>query len=333
MKTAVGVLVVLLSGGFAAPAPEAVCAVTDDRLAELSGLAATPDGGFVTVNDGADDPAARRIFFLDARCEVEREVRYPSEPRDTEDVALAPDGTVWVADIGDNGSVRETIGLWRLDPGADEPVPVRYTYPDGARDAEALLLDGDGTPIIVTKDPFAAGLYTAAGPDGGALREAGSFRIPDSQTANPFGFAGRYVVTGGAVSPDGTRVVLRTYADAFEFLVTDGDVIKSITGGTAETIPLPDEPQGEAITYGSDGTSLLTISEGAGPEILRYASVIPAPVPSPEPAPAAENGTPLTAAGDRPGGISPAGIAVTAGAGALVLAALTFGLLRRFRRR
>lgn len=61
--------------------------------------------------------------------------------------------------------------------------------------------------------------------------------------------------------------------------------------------------------------------------------MIPAPVPSPEPAPAAENGTPLTAAGDRPGGISPAGIAVTAGAGALVLAALTFGLLRRFRRR
>ncbi|GAB7036688.1 hypothetical protein JCM9533A_05350 [Catenuloplanes niger JCM 9533] len=325
---------VLLSGGFAAPAPEAVCTVTDDRLAELSGLAATPDGGFVTVNDGADDPAARRIFFLDAECEVVREVRYPSEPRDTEDVAVAPDGTVWVADIGDNGGVRETVGLWRLAPGADEPVPVRYTYPDGARDAEALLLDGDGTPIIVTKDPFSPGLYAVPGDDGGVLRKAGSVRIPDSQTGNPFGFAGRYVVTGGAVSPDGTRVVLRTYADAFEFLVTDGDVITSITDGTAEAIPLPDEQQGEAITYSPDGRSLLTVSEGSRPEIVRYASVVPAPEPEPEPVAnqdARDDASP-SAAGERSGGLSTAGIAVVAGAGVLVLAALTAGLARRFRR-
>ena len=325
MRTAVGFLVVLLGGGLAAPAPAAVCTVGDGRLAELSGLAATADG-YVTVNDGADDPDARRIFFLDGACEVSRAVAYPSPPRDTEDVAVAPDGTVWVADIGDNGSVRETVALWRLDPGADSPELRRYTYPDGPRDAEALLLDGDGTPIIVTKDPLAAGLYSAG--DDGTLRAAGSFRIPGSSTPNPFGLPGRYVVTGAAVSPDGTRVALRTYADAFEFLITDGDVIKGITEGTAEATPLPNEPQGESIAYSADGTSLLTVSEGENPVILRYPSAVPAP----EPAPESSAGQPLAGGDEAAGGIGTAGIAVTVGAAVLVVALLAAGLARRFRR-
>ncbi|MFI5843277.1 hypothetical protein ACIA8K_26555 [Catenuloplanes sp. NPDC051500] len=329
MKSALAVLVMqlsgvmLFSGGFAAPGPEPVCTVGDGRLAELSGLAATADG-YVTVNDGADDPAARRIFFLDAACDVARAVAYPSEPRDTEDLALAPDGTVWVGDIGDNDSVRETVGLWRLAPGAKQPELRRHTYPDGAHNAEALLLDGDGTPIIVTKDPIRAGLYVA---DGDVLRKAGSFRIPDTSTANPFGFAGRLVVTGGAVSPDGTRVVLRTYADAFEFPVVDGDVVKAVTEGTPERIPLPNEPQGEAITYSPDGKALLTVSEGDDQPILRYASVVPAPSPSasPSPSPSAE----AAPAQDS----TTARIVVAAGAGVLVLGALAFGLARRLRRR
>ncbi|WP_232323451.1 esterase-like activity of phytase family protein [Catenuloplanes japonicus] len=326
MKSALAVLMVLFSGGLTAPAPETVCTISDGRLTELSGLAATADG-YVTVNDGADDPAARRIFFLDAACEVARAVAYPSEPRDTEDLALAPDGTVWIGDIGDNGGVRESIGLWRLAPGASEPVLQRYTYPDGARDAEALLLDGDGTPIIVSKDPIRAGLYV---PDGDTLRKAGSFRIPDTSTSNPFGFPGRLVITGGAVSPDGTRVVLRTYADAFEFPVVNGDIIRSITEGTAERIPLPDEPQGESITYAPDGKSLLTVSEGESPAILRYPSVVPAPAPSPSaPPPASE---PALTAPAPSRDVTTAGIAVAAGAGLLVLGALGFGLARRFRR-
>lgn len=325
MKSVVAILAVLLSGGIVAPGPERVCAIGDGRLAELSGLAATADG-YVTVNDGADDPAARRIFFLGADCRVARAVAFPSEPRDTEDLALAPDGTVWVGDIGDNGGARETIGLWRLDPGADGPVLRRHSYPDGARDAEALLVGGDGTPIIVSKDPIRAGVYVA---DGEVLRKAGTFRIPDTSTGNPFGFAGRLVITGGAVSPDGTRVVLRTYADAFEFAVTGGDVVKAITEGEAERIPLPDEPQGESITYSPDGRSLLTVSEGEDPVILRYASVIPAPSPSASTVPPAADGSAAPAASR---GLTPAGIAVAAGAGALVLGLLAFGLLRRFRR-
>jgi hypothetical protein len=244
-----------------------------------------------------------------------------------------------VADIGDNGRSRETVGLWKLAPGADRPVLYRFTYPDGPHDAEALLLNGDGTPIIVTKDPFTAGLYVAATTPRPkaktALRKAGSVQIPNTSTSNPFGIRGRLVLTGGATAPDGSKVALRTYADAFEFAVTGGDVIAAVTTGEAMVTALPDEPQGESLAYSADGAALLTVSETAGtpagtkPTISRYASRLAAPKPSPSPArtgspPAAAAGPPRTSSVT---GYAAAGLGV---AGALALIALF--LIRRGRR-
>ncbi|WP_107076278.1 hypothetical protein [Micromonospora sp. MH33] len=121
----------------------------DSRLTEISGMVATDDG-FVVVNDSADEEPRRRIFFLDRECAVVRTVPYPSRPRDTEDLAMGVDGTIWAADIGDNNRSRQAIAVWTLAPGADRPVLHRMTYPDGPHDAEALLLTGDGRPLIVT---------------------------------------------------------------------------------------------------------------------------------------------------------------------------------------
>jgi hypothetical protein len=69
------------------------------------------------------------------------------------------------------------------------------------------------------------------------------------------------VVTGAAMSPDKTKAVLRTYADAFEWTVTNGDIIAALTQGKPRITPLPQEPLGEAITYSGDGTKFLTVSE------------------------------------------------------------------------
>ena len=44
-----------------------------------------------------------------------------------------------------------------------------------------------------------------------------SRRQPPPTRICPFSFAGRLLITGGAVSLDGRFAVLRTYADAFEF--------------------------------------------------------------------------------------------------------------------
>ncbi|MFJ6198038.1 hypothetical protein [Micromonospora sp. NPDC092111] len=285
--------------GRSSPDPVPVCQIRDPRLTEISGMVAT-DAGFVVVNDSADEASRRRIFFLDGDCAVVRTVPYPSRPRDTEDLAVGVDGTLWVADIGDNDRSRDTVALWKLAPGAGRPVLHRMAYPDGPHDAEALLLDGAGRPVVVTKQGGAAGLYTPTAPlrpgTTTPLARVGQVRLPATTTANPFAFVGRRLVTGGATAPDGRRVVLRTYADAFEFDVPDGDVVAALTGGTPRVVPLPDEPQGESVAYRRDGRALFTVSEtadqppGSRPTILRYALPAPAPAASGTRAPAGTAG-------------------------------------------
>lgn len=325
--------------------PQPVCRIGDDRLNEISGLVATRTG-YVAVNDGSDDPDRRRIFFLDKRCAVVRTVSYPSRPRDTEDLAAASDGTLWVGDIGDNGESRSTIGFWKLPPGAKKPQLYRLAYPDGAHDAEALLLPPGGMPIVVTKSIGFAGVYVPTGPlragQTTPLRQAGTVRLPLTGTSNPFGLPGRLTITGGAVSPDGRRVTLRTYADAFEFDVPDGDVVGAVTTRKPRSIPLPNEPQGESVAYSTDGSALLTVSEAGGP-LLRYPDAA-APAPSsaapvatddgqgPEPtgspssaAPVAPAAAPSSVRRDR----IPLGAVVTI----LIAAAVTLGILLARRRR
>ncbi len=318
--------------------PQRVCRIGDRRLTELSGLVATASG-YVVVNDGSDDPAARKIFYLNGKCAVTRTVSYPSRPRDTEDMGLAADGTLWVADIGDNGENRTTVALWRLAPGAKKPQLFRLSYPDGPHDAEALLLDPGGTPIVVTKTIATAGVYVPASPLRAGkvtpLRRAGSVSLPVTTTSNPFSFPGRLVVTGGAVSPDDRHAVLRTYADAFEFDVSGGDVIGAITEGKPRQIALPDEPQGESVTYTADGTALLTVSEGTDPWLLRYGlpsrpAISKSPSASPSPS-HSRSPSPTAAATARNVGF-PAGALITGGVLLLAAGALLGVLILRRRR-
>ncbi|MGC4767455.1 hypothetical protein ACLQ25_00520 [Micromonospora sp. DT44] len=324
----------------AATAGDPVCEIRDERLNEISGMVNTDDG-YVVINDGADDEARRRIFFLDKRCAVARAVSYPTQPRDTEDLAVGRDGTLWVADIGDNDRNRETIALWRLAPDADRPVLYRMTYPDNPHDAEALLIDAPGRPLIITKGGSGTVvLYaptTALKPGATTpLASVGKVVLPSTTTSNPYSFLGRSVVTGAASAPDGRRVVLRSYADAFEYDVTGGDLVGALTSGTPRSTPLPDEPQGESITYSRDGRSLLTVSEsadqpaGSRPTILRYPATV---------APAAHPAESTTAAPPSPAAASPAAQAagigggqvwsLAAGAGTLLALLAVAGLLWR----
>jgi len=263
------------------PTPgEVVCTVDDPRAIDLSGLVAT-GSGYVAIVDSQYDTSQVVIVYLDQACRVVRTLGYPTPPRDPEDLAIAPDGALWVADIGDNVTAaqrRQTIALWRIPPEGGPPVIHRLTYPDGPHDAEALLFAADGSPVIVTKElGRTAYVYQATRPlepntaEGVPLRRVGEFHpVVTSGPSDLFQLL-ETAVTGAATSPDRSRVVLRTYTAAYEWDVPDGDVVKAITTTTPRVLPLPDEPQGEAIAYTVDGQSLLTVSDVAGPTpILRY---------------------------------------------------------------
>ena len=339
-------------GSPAAPsaiAGEHVCTVSDRRVFELSGLAATA-AGYVAINDSASDPADIHIFRFDNACRTQQVLAYPSAARDPEDLALGADGTVWVADIGDNDRNRTTVAIWKLAPRSTRPVIHRLTYPDGPHDAEALLLAADDTPLVITKEAV-PGIYRPAKPlipntdDGVPLVRVGELRLPDTNTSNPWSFVGRRLVTGAAKAPDGKRVVVRTYADAFEWDVSGGDVVKAITTGTPRITPLPDEPQGEAITYGADGASFITVSDvdsGKPTPLLRYHP--PAPPrpattatattePSTKPATGAVGADARTRDGSRiPGGLTLEGVVtvvVTIGGFGLLLLLVRTGRKRR----
>jgi hypothetical protein len=278
----------------------AMCSISDPQLTEISGLVATANG-YAAINDSNIERSREKIFFLDRQCRPTRSVGYPSSAFDPEDLAVAKDGTLWVADVGDNttltggsGNRRSSIALWSLAPASNTPVIHRLAYPDGrARDAEALLFDGDGRPVIITKDPVGE-VFTLKEPlpannaNPAPLTRAGSFRPQATGTPNPYGIVGTAVVTGAATSPDGKRAVIRTMSDAYEFDVTDGDVVAAITTGTPRITPLPSEPQGESIAYTEDGQEFLTVSDQPKTAaILRYSRYVP-PAPSATAAPQAQ---------------------------------------------
>ncbi|SFK50617.1 hypothetical protein [Geodermatophilus ruber] len=307
-------------------APVTQCQIVDERLPELSGLVVVGDR-MLAINDGGDQLA---VFVLDATCRVLTVHTAPVDPYDPEDLAVAADGTVWLADTGDNGGTRETVALLALRPDGTTGL-YRLSYPDGPRDVEALLLAPDGTPYLVSKEVLGASkVYRPVT----ALVDAGTVGLTEvagvdltltGTPGGPVGRAGQLMVTGGAVSPDGRFVALRTYTDAYVWPLSGSDVAGALAGEPSR-VALPPAPQGEAISFSADSSGLVVAGEGVPSDVtaLPLAAAV---------APAAAEETPggslsdLLTAGD--GGPSP----VTAAVVAAVLAAGLVWLGGKLRRR
>jgi hypothetical protein len=272
-----------------AAVPAAQCQITDPRLPELSGLVAVDDQ-LVAINDGGDELA---VFLLDATCQVADVHSAAVDPYDPEDLAVAADGTVWLADTGDNDAIRATVALIALRPDGSTSI-YRLTYPDGPHDAEALLLAPDGTPYLVTKEILgASGVYRpeTAVVDGGtvAMAKVAAVNMTFTGTAGgPVGQAGQVLVTGGAVARDGSAVALRTYTDAYVWPLSGSDVPGALAA-TPVRVPLPESPQGEAISFTADNRSLVVVSEGLPSDVtvvsLPTETVAPTTPPAAGPVP------------------------------------------------
>lgn len=296
--------VLVLVGVAPAPAfaaPRRMCALSDQRLAEVSGVVTTSTG-YIVVNDGGDE---LRLFVLDRACKVDRVIRDAGlNPFDPEDLGRERDGTLWIADIGDNDRERTSIAVHRLTPGASRAQLLRMTYPDGAHDAEAMVVQADGRVVIVTKEALGpAGVYrSTAAPRVGrtvALTRVGMLTIePTGTEGGPpgLGRVAQRAVTGAAISRDRKRVVVRTYTDAYEWDVT-ADVAGAIVGRKPRRTPLPAEQQGESIAYTMDGAAFVTVSEGATSAVQRWVPARPSASSLATRAPGAAPDEPATASG------------------------------------
>jgi hypothetical protein len=267
-----------------------LCNLTDDRITESSGVvvSSTSDRRLFTHNDSGDDA---RFFAIDDRCDTTATYALTGvDSDDWEDVARGPgangEPVLWFGDIGDNAMMREQIAVYRVAeprPGraggqTQEVASTAFTlrYEDRAHDAETLLADPrTGQLFVVTKTYFGAALVYAApmelrADEVNVLTRVGELLLtPTGTPGGPFGPFGQLSTTGGDVSPSGDRVVIRTYSDAYEWVV-DGDLGEALTLTAPRTVTaLPATAQGEAVTYSHDGRTLIVTSEGKGAPVHR----------------------------------------------------------------
>ncbi|EST39408.1 hypothetical protein N566_02160, partial [Streptomycetaceae bacterium MP113-05] len=232
----------------------------DPRITESSGLAASSahPGVYWTHNDSDDGPYVYAVDGGTGRTVATVTLR-GVEPRDVEAVSVGPDGDVYVGDIGDNlGGGWSEVWIYRFpEPGRlrDTTVtPVRYTvrYEDGPRNAESLMVHPrTGRVYLASKSERKSGVY--AGPEDLSASGVNDFRrIADVDLE----------VTDGAFSPDGTRLVLRSYFGAEMYRWTEEGRPEPVG-----SVPVSTFGQGESVTFTRAGDTLMFGSEGANSRV------------------------------------------------------------------
>jgi hypothetical protein len=236
-------------------------------VSEASGLAASQrlPGHFWTHNDSG--PAV--LFALDGRGEIKGQVRVNGATvEDWEAIAVGRCGggagsCLFIGDIGDNEADRRRITIYQVpEPESlDGTVTVsgvfHATYPDGAHDAEALLI-ADARLYVVTKGetgPVAIYRFPAKmEPNGTMQLEHVGTMAPQADAASR--------ITDGSASPDGQWIVLRsrsalTFYRASDLLAGRSDPVSKVD------VTALKERQGEGVAF-ADGNTIALASEGGG---------------------------------------------------------------------
>ncbi|KWX02881.1 hypothetical protein LI90_3928 [Carbonactinospora thermoautotrophica] len=279
-------LAVLLAGGVlvaGAPAaavvdalpelgePQEAFSFQDPDIAESSGLAVSRrHPGVVYTFD--DSGHGNRIYAVGPDGRTRAVLRIAGAVnRDWEAIAPGRDEqgrpALFIGDIGDNlGGAWRTISVYRVTEPAElrsgtlRATRYRFRYADGARDAEALLVEPRTNRLyVVSKEKGGGGVYAA--PSRLSTERVNVLRrVGDAPSR----------ITDGAFAPDGSRFVVRGYFDATEYAM-EGER----PGRQLRNFGLPLQRQGEGIAYTPDGRALLLSSEGVHSAVWRIPLVDP----------------------------------------------------------
>lgn len=235
---------------------------------EASGLAPSRHfDGYLWTHQDSGRPNA--VYLVSADGKSIREYTLPgTRNHDWEDIASGPGPEedvhyLYVGDIGNNNApLTATNTIYRVPEIAkpedafspDDVDKITFSYPDGPRDAEALLLDPVTRDIfIISKESSATGIYRLAYPQSTTA----------TITAEKVGtLPSALTVTSGAISTDGSEILIRTYFAAYYWSRKSGESIGAVLMRPASQQPsVALEPQGEAICFAADGKGFYTLSE------------------------------------------------------------------------
>lgn len=255
-------------------------------ITESSGLAASrcQENVLWTHNDSGDDAY---IFALDQSGNNLGTWKIANaENIDWEDIASFKDEAgkcfIYIGEIGDNKLRRREHAVIRVaEPTVSDATKLsskknslnidafefaRFVYPDFDQDAETLMVEPkSGDIYVVTKRVSGpAGVYRIK-PNFGNTETQRAEKMPEiSVPAIPNGF-----VTGGDISPDGKRMVICDYTQAYEWTLPENVTqFDEIWKQTPSSIDLGKRNGGESVCYSASGLSIFATSEGRNAPVI-----------------------------------------------------------------
>ncbi|MBG0854420.1 WD40 repeat domain-containing protein [Streptomyces spinoverrucosus] len=252
----------LLTGALAVPTASAAdgdegFTIKDPRITESSGLAASRrhPGIYWTHNDSDDGAYLYAVDSATGETVATLTLTGVGRPRDVEAISIGPGNQIYVGDIGDNlGGTWDHVWIYQLpEPEELKDRTVRATqyvvrYSDGARDAESLVVHPKtGRVYIIDKNEAGGHLY-----EGPAELSASGTNVFKSIAP-----VADLEATDAALSPDGERLVVRSYFGSLAYDWNGGRIKR--TG----RLGVPSLGQGESVTYTADGTKVMFGNEGA----------------------------------------------------------------------
>lgn len=255
--------------------------LTTDVVEQVSGMSAShrnPELFYVV----SDVPGTSEVAVIEddgtlvAHIEIEG-----MSARDTEALAVGPCGPgtaetcLFIGDIGNHVGLDDLVVYRVVEPDlADPPASVpadrlRYTYPGAPTDAEAMIVDAAGRPLIISKARFDSDSGTTGptrlyrgGAEGDVLEDLGEIELPAPQSGMFASLVG-HVVTGADTHAGG--VLLRTYDEVYEYRIDGPDAdLATFPTWPMRRVPSPFQVQSETIAYRLDRCGFVTTSELTG---------------------------------------------------------------------
>ena len=251
--------------------------IASTQLVEASGLAVGRENSTILWSHN-DSGHPNRIFAVGNKAE---DFGYytitGAGTRDYEDICIGAgpeEGVnyIYLADIGDNHAQYNFIIIYRFPEPKNVPtegsgmyaIPedqierLEFTYPDGPRDAETLMIDPWTKDLyIVSKRDYRSIVYRAPYP-----QKTNERTTLEKLAQLPFNWA-----VGGDISTDGKQIAIKDRYKIYYWERTQNESVIEALTKKPQLLPYIIEPQGESFAWTADGNGYYTLTEKSGNQI------------------------------------------------------------------
>ena len=254
--------------------------IDHESLDEISGIAASRKNTDVLWAHNDSGGEARVWAFNTQGTHLGIYNLADANNNDWEDMAIGPGPVnevdyLYVGDLGDNSGSRVYITVYRVaEPVVDsQQLPIETTltdvdtitlvYPDGARNAETLMVDPVTKDIyIISKEKSFSRMYRASYPQSTITATMMEYKYQFSLKK----------ASGGGISLDGGMIIVRNDKDeASIWLRPQGTNLWDAFSGTECSAELLPEINGEAVCFDANGFGYYTTSEELHQPIYYFA--------------------------------------------------------------